>query len=62
MDFIALTPGVHSIDALSLTDVQSGYIIHLKSVTIYLLWTRQRLPCFRNVIDIIVHEPDYADS
>ncbi|KZT04225.1 uncharacterized protein LAESUDRAFT_728468 [Laetiporus sulphureus 93-53] len=32
MDFLALTPGVHPIDELVLTDVQSGYTMHLRSV------------------------------
>ncbi|RDX43196.1 hypothetical protein OH76DRAFT_1447364 [Lentinus brumalis] len=41
MDFLALAPGVHSIDVLTLTDVQSGATMHL-----------------RNVIDIIVREPE----
>ncbi|KAI0693606.1 TRAPP trafficking subunit Trs65-domain-containing protein [Cerioporus squamosus] len=41
MDFLALAPGVHSIDVLTLTDIQSGLTMHL-----------------RNVIDIIVREPE----
>ncbi|KAH9932553.1 uncharacterized protein B0H18DRAFT_1115799 [Fomitopsis serialis] len=32
MDFLALTPGVHPIDELVLTDVQSGFSMHLRSV------------------------------
>ena len=32
MDFLALSPGVHSIDALTLTDIQSGFTINLRSV------------------------------
>ncbi|KAI0686748.1 TRAPP trafficking subunit Trs65-domain-containing protein [Cytidiella melzeri] len=32
MDFLALTPGVHSIESLILTDTQSGYVMHLRSV------------------------------
>ena len=30
MDFLALAPGVHSIDTLTLTDVQSSYTMHLR--------------------------------
>lgn len=30
MDFLALTPGVHPIDELVLTDVQSGFSMHLR--------------------------------
>ena len=32
MDFLALAPGVHSIDVLTLTDIQSGLIMHLRCV------------------------------
>ncbi|EKM54753.1 uncharacterized protein PHACADRAFT_29927 [Phanerochaete carnosa HHB-10118-sp] len=32
MDFLAMTPGVHSVDTLTLTDVQSGFSMNLRSV------------------------------
>jgi len=32
MDFLAVTPGMHSIDILTLTDVVSGYTMNLRSV------------------------------
>jgi len=32
MDFLAVTPGVHSIDTLTLTDIVSGYAMNLRSV------------------------------
>ncbi|KAG6833284.1 hypothetical protein H0H87_009459 [Tephrocybe sp. NHM501043] len=32
IEFLAVTPGVHSIDALTLTDVESGYSMNLRSV------------------------------
>ncbi|KAH9949090.1 TRAPP trafficking subunit Trs65-domain-containing protein [Amylocystis lapponica] len=32
MDFLALTPGVHAIDTVTLTDVQTGFTMHLRSV------------------------------
>jgi hypothetical protein len=30
MDFLAVTPGVHSIDTLTLTDIVSGYAMNLR--------------------------------
>jgi len=32
MDFLALTPGVHSVGALTLTDIETGYAVNLRSV------------------------------
>ncbi|KAH9892416.1 TRAPP trafficking subunit Trs65-domain-containing protein [Cubamyces lactineus] len=32
MDFLALAPGVHSIDTLTLTDIQTGFSMNLRSV------------------------------
>ncbi|KAH9856430.1 TRAPP trafficking subunit Trs65-domain-containing protein [Lenzites betulinus] len=32
MDFLALAPGVHAIDTLTLTDIQTGYAMNLRSV------------------------------
>ncbi|EIN11169.1 hypothetical protein PUNSTDRAFT_141620 [Punctularia strigosozonata HHB-11173 SS5] len=32
MDFMALTPGVHCVDALTLTDVETGYTVNMRSV------------------------------
>lgn len=32
MDFLALTPGVHSVETLTLTDVETGYAVNLRSV------------------------------
>ncbi|KIP06996.1 hypothetical protein PHLGIDRAFT_436056 [Phlebiopsis gigantea 11061_1 CR5-6] len=32
MDFLALAPGVHSVDTLTLTDIQSGFSMNLRSV------------------------------
>ncbi|KAG5653181.1 hypothetical protein H0H81_001898 [Sphagnurus paluster] len=32
MEFLAITPGVHPIDALTLTDVESGFSVNLRSV------------------------------
>lgn len=33
MDFLALTPGVHSIDTLTLIDIQTGYTMNLRYVS-----------------------------
>lgn len=30
MEFLAVTPGVHPIDALTLTDVESGFSMNLR--------------------------------
>ncbi|KAG9316779.1 TRAPP trafficking subunit Trs65-domain-containing protein [Chiua virens] len=32
MDFIAISPGVHSVDVLTLTDIETGYAVNLRSV------------------------------
>ncbi|KAG0700370.1 TRAPP trafficking subunit Trs65-domain-containing protein [Suillus ampliporus] len=32
MDFLAMTPGVHSVEALSLTDIETGFSMDLRSV------------------------------
>jgi len=32
MDFLALAPGVHPVDTLTLTDIQTGYAVNLRSV------------------------------
>ena len=35
MDFLALAPGVHSIDTLTLTDIQSNFTMDLRCVFLY---------------------------
>ena len=37
MDFLALASGVHSIDVLTLTDVQTGLTMHLRYVRCFVL-------------------------
>jgi hypothetical protein len=32
MDFFAISPGVHSVDILTLTDIETGYAVKLRSV------------------------------
>jgi len=32
MDFLAISPGVHAVDILTLTDVETGYAVNLRSV------------------------------
>ncbi|KAI6040229.1 TRAPP trafficking subunit Trs65-domain-containing protein [Pisolithus marmoratus] len=55
LEFLALSPGVYSVD-LSLTDVETGYLMNLRyvpcSLTAYMPDSRS---C-RSAIDIVVHE------
>jgi len=45
MDFLALMPGVHPVDVLTLTDVETGYAVNLRCVVFHLgtlrkfMWT-----------------------
>ncbi|KAF8557661.1 hypothetical protein OG21DRAFT_1457215 [Imleria badia] len=32
MDFLAISPGVHSVDILTLTDIENGYAVNLRSI------------------------------
>jgi hypothetical protein len=32
MQFMAMTPGVHPVDTLTLTDVETGYSVNLRSI------------------------------
>ena len=36
MDFLALTPGVHSVDTLTLTDVETGHAVNLRCVVFFI--------------------------
>jgi hypothetical protein len=56
MEFLAVTPGVHSITTLTLTDVESGYSMNLRYVcnAFCCSFTHFRV---RSVMDIVVHEP-----
>ena len=58
MDFLALAPGVHSIDTLTLTDIQTGFAV--PSVSLLPATGRCVFANFSRslVIDIIVHEFD----
>ena len=59
MDFLALSPGVHSIQSLLLTDVQSGFVMTLRYVyTNCFLSKTGDLNVLRSVMDIVVHEPE----
>lgn len=58
MDFLALSPGVHPVDSLMLTDIETGYAVNLR-------WEKLAEMVFyslmvsRSVMDIVVHElPD----
>ena len=35
MDFLVLTPGVHSVDVLTLTDVETGCAVNLRFVVLH---------------------------
>ena len=35
MDFLAMSPGVHSIEALTLVDVETGYAMNLRCVACF---------------------------
>jgi hypothetical protein len=37
MDFLAVCPGVHAVDALTLTDIESGFCMNLRSVVLLFL-------------------------
>jgi hypothetical protein len=37
MDFLAVLPGVHSIDTLTLTDTESGFSMNLRYVSVSFL-------------------------
>jgi hypothetical protein len=57
MEFLAVAPGVHSIDTLTLTDVQSGFTMNLRcavyaNILVLFSWYH------RSVMDIVVHEPN----
>ena len=49
MDFLVLTPGVHSVDVLTLTDVETGYAVNLRFVVLHfgilrgLMWTSYQI-------------------
>jgi hypothetical protein len=38
MDFLAVLPGVHSIDTLTLTDTESGFSINLRYVFFFIIY------------------------
>ena len=65
MDFLALAPGVHSIDTLTLTDIQSGVTMNLRYVIAADLGPTgllNAIALLRSVIDIIVHEPECKEA
>ena len=62
MVFLAVSPGVHTIAALTLTDIESGYSINLRCVISQVIFSFQvtspSLLASRSVMDIVVHKPD----
>ncbi|KAK0236173.1 TRAPP trafficking subunit Trs65-domain-containing protein [Armillaria nabsnona] len=55
MKFLALAPGVHPIEVLTLTDVESGFSTNLRRVSFLSDVNLTNFPC-RSAIDIVVHE------
>ena len=66
MDFLALSPGVHSVETLTLTDIQTGYTMNLRCVaTVYSRSTMlNQNSRGSSVLDVVVHEHelDLSDS
>ena len=58
MDFLAVLPGVHSIDTLTLTDTESGFSMNLRYVSFLYFYSLLRVRFSRSVIDIVVHDPN----
>lgn len=40
MKFLAILPGLHSIDVLTLTDVQSGFVVNMRYIQASILFVR----------------------
>ena len=60
MDFLALSPGVHSIDTPTLTDVETGFAMNLRwvfGIEVIYHAADEWFVC-RAVMDIVVHDPD----
>ena len=57
MDFLAVLPGVHSIDTLTLTDTESGFSMNLRYLFVFFFHLYSPLILkIRSVIDIVVHD------
>ena len=59
MDFLAVSPGVHSIDTLTLTDVETGFAMNLRwvfGIEVIYHAADEWFVC-RAVMDIVVHDP-----
>ena len=64
MDFLALSPGVHSVETLTLTDIQTGYTMNLRYVATdhdcgAML---NKNFCGSSVLDVVVHEHELDQS
>ena len=64
MDFLALSPGVHSVETLTLTDIQTGYTMNLRYVaTDHNCSTMlNKNYCGSSVLDVVVHEHELDQS
>lgn len=63
MDFLAVSPGVHSIDVLTLTDTETGFSMNLRYALIeYRMIISPITLCFSlsfsSVLDVVVHDPN----
>ena len=56
MRFMALMPGVQSIDTLILTDIESQYSTSLRYVAAVCRFAKRLMIICRSVMDIVVHE------
>lgn len=57
MDFLAVCPGVHSVDALTLTDIETGFCMNLRfGFCLLRLMSELTSLIARSVIDIVVHD------
>lgn len=52
MDFLAVLPGVHSIDTLTLTDTESGFSMNLRYVLVFFGFIFPSDPFFKKKIDL----------
>lgn len=58
MNFVAISPGVHSIDTLTLTDVESGFSTNLRYEFYALRVISDSDHSSSSVLDVVVHDPN----
>jgi len=58
MNFLAITPGVHLVEMLTLTDIETGYSVNLKCVYPKMRFCHtERRAFLRSILDVVVHDP-----